>query len=58
MGRTKIKEFMDADKFADELDSQTHNERIRTIQFGVRQTGYYILYESIYEASPHAKKVS
>lgn len=53
MGRIKIKEFMKRDEFADELDSQNQNERVRTIQFGTRNGLYYIVYESIHEGSPH-----
>ena len=57
MGRIKVIEFSRAGTFENALDSQAHNDRVRTMQYGTRGDRYYIVYESLHEASPHRQKV-
>ena len=56
MGRIKVIEFSKSGAFANELDSQNQNPRVKTMQYGVRGERYYIVYESIHEGSPHRQR--
>ena len=55
VGRVKVAEYVNVERFEDALDSMIHNERVRVIQYGPgsRDGYYYIVYESRYEGSPH-----
>ena len=55
LGRIKVAEYGDAERFANGLDSMMHNEHVRVMQYGPssRDGYYYIVYESRHEGSPH-----
>ena len=52
LGRIKVAEYVNAERFQDALDSMVHNHRVKVLQFGPRADGYYIVYDSIHERSP------
>jgi len=56
MGKIKVKEYPGPTTFGEGLDEMLHNDRVRVLQYGSLDDGvYYVVYESLHEASPHEK---